>query len=134
MKGECLCRKVQLEVGTPPEFINACNCKLCRRSGASWGYYMPSDVLVNGETSTYRRDDLGREPGAELHFCPTCGSVTHFVVIDPHQQGTGVNMRLFGQDELEGIEVRYYDTRSRLKATDAVEQTGTGCIGDGRSF
>ena len=134
MIGQCLCRAVTVEVASPPEFINACNCKFCRKVGAAWGYYAPDAVTLTGTTSTFRRDDLGYEPSSEGHFCPSCGSATHFVVIHPDHEGIGVNTRLFEQDDLDGVEVRYYDSRRRSGPELDVDHTGTGAIGDGRAF
>ena len=134
MKGECLCRRVAVEVHAAPEFINICNCKLCRKSGAAWGYYAPSAVEVSGTTGSYRRDDLGDEPSSEKHFCQECGCTTHFVVIHPEHGGMGINMRLFDQDFLGGIEVRYYDTRALSRSGGEARQSGTGQIGDGCAF
>lgn len=134
MKGQCLCRRVTVETEAAPAFINICNCNLCRKLGAAWGYYSESAVAVNGETGAYRRDDLDHEPWCEEHFCPACGSATHFLVIHPEHEGIGVNMRLFDQDELEGITVNYFDTRARRQPGDEAEQTATGHIGDGRAF
>jgi hypothetical protein len=134
MKGQCLCRRVTVTVDQAPDFINACNCRLCRSLGAAWGYYPPSSVTVEGSTASYRRDDLGYEPWSEVHFCPSCGATTHFVVIHPDHEGIGVNTRLFDQDALDGIEMRYYDSRRRSGPDLDVEQTGIGRIGDGCAF
>ncbi|WP_057883237.1 GFA family protein [Tsuneonella troitsensis] len=133
MIGQCLCNRVSIEVEKAPEFINVCNCKFCRGMGAAWGYYLPADVSITGTTAAYGRQDLG-EPQARGHFCPTCGCTTHFEVILPGAEGTGVNTRLFAQEELEGIEVRYYDGRSRERGDSEVPCTATGRIGDGMAF
>jgi len=134
MKGYCLCRAVSLAVASAPEYVNACNCRLCRSSGAAWGYYQPEEVTVTGATSAFRRDDLGHEPLSEVHFCPRCGSTTHFLVTHPEHQGIGVNTRIFDQDDLEGLDMRYYDSRNFSRDGGEAKLTGTGKISDGRTF
>lgn len=38
-KASCHCGKVRIEIGTLPATVTDCNCSLCRRYGALWGYY-----------------------------------------------------------------------------------------------
>jgi hypothetical protein len=59
--GTCLCGAVSVTVDTRPEFINDCNCSLCRKAGAAWGYYPSSSVTTSGNTVPFvRRDDNQR--------------------------------------------------------------------------
>ncbi len=129
MKGQCLCRKVTVEIDEAPEYINICNCRFCRSLGAAWGYFRKAQVTVTGETKSYRRDDLD-EIFLDGYFCPTCGTCTHYVnFAQPERDRMAVNTRLFEQDELDGIEVRYLD----LRGEDYI-RTATGKIGDGCAF
>ena len=113
MKLSCICGRVQVEVATRPEYINECNCALCRKSGARWGYFQPAEVTVTGATTGYCREDKA-EPAVEIHFCPTCGAATHWVL---NRSGVarfgnvrmGVNMALAEERELAGVELRYPD-------------------------
>jgi len=111
----CHCGQVRLQTSKQPDHINACNCTLCSKSGARWAYFHPSEVRVDGTTSGYCRQDKG-EPGAEIHFCPGCGSTTHFVLtaatIAKFGNGMmGVNMWLAEEGDLAGIELRFPDGR-----------------------
>jgi hypothetical protein len=129
MKGQCLCRKVTVEVDKAPEYINICNCRFCRSFGAAWGYYDKDKVTITGETRSYRRDDLD-EVFLDGFFCSTCGSCTHYDNFgQPERNRMAVNTRLFAQDELDRIEVRYLDIRG-----DDMIRTGEGHIGDGKAF
>jgi len=109
----CLCGQVCVAVESRPEYVNECNCTLCRKTGARWGYFHPSQVSVAGETGAYRRADKD-DPNAEVHFCAACGATTHFV-LTPGAVARfgdtlmGVNMWLAEERELAGIEVRYPD-------------------------
>jgi hypothetical protein len=109
----CHCGAVRLTLSRRPDFIHACNCSLCRRAGAHWGYFDPAEVTVSGETRSYSRTDKP-EPAARIHFCPTCGTTTHFtlteaVVAKFGADQTGANMRLADAKDLAGLELRYPD-------------------------
>jgi len=77
LKLSCLCGQVRVEIPKRPDFINACNCTLCSKSGARWAYFHPSEVSVAGMTKGYCREDK-EDPAAEIQFCANCGSTTPF--------------------------------------------------------
>ena len=109
----CLCGQVRIETRKRPDFINECNCTLCRKSGARWAYFHPSDVRVEGTTKGYCRQDKD-DPAAEIQFCSNCGSTTHFIltasaVAKFGNVQTGVNARLADERDLAGLELRYPD-------------------------
>ena len=109
----CLCGQVRLRVAERPDFIHACNCTLCRKTGAQWSYHHPSTVTVEGETLGYRRSDKA-SANAEIRFCGTCGSTTHFVLTEAAVAAfgnsmMGVNLRLADEAALAGVERRYPD-------------------------
>ncbi len=109
----CQCGRVRIKIETRPEFVNDCNCNLCRKTGALWGYFAPSTVAVAGATSGYCREDKPA-PAVEVHFCANCGATTHFALTETAiaQFGNvhmGVNMCLAEMRELAGVEVRYPD-------------------------
>src|SRR5690242_5368964 len=111
----CLCGQVRIAIGKRPDYVNECNCTLCGKSGARWAYFSPLDVSVEGATASYRRDDKD-DPAAEVHFCGTCGSTTHFVLTESAVAKfgngmMGVNMWLADEKDLAGLELRYPDGR-----------------------
>ncbi|WP_296717188.1 GFA family protein [Erythrobacter sp.] len=113
---ECFCGAVSLTTAGKPEFVHACNCDLCRKAGAQWGYFNPAEVTVTGPTSTYCRRDKP-EPGVDVHFCQACGSTTHFRLTEAAAQKhgdvmMGVNAGLAEEAELAGIELRYPDGKN----------------------
>lgn len=112
----CLCGQIRLQLGKRPDFVNECNCTLCSKSGARWGYFHPSEVRINGVAKGYRRSDKA-EPGAEIRFCETCGVTTHFnltasAVARFGNTVLGVNMSLADERDLAGIELRFPDGRA----------------------
>jgi hypothetical protein len=111
MTGTCHCGAVSLTLTHRPDYINQCNCSLCTKSGALWGYFSAEDVTVEGQTQAYARADLER-PAVHVHFCRQCGSTTHFAPLAPVPQDfRGVNMRLFDPAALAGVELRFPNGR-----------------------
>ena len=110
----CQCGGVKLNLQRAPEFINDCNCSLCSRSKANWGYFKPSEITILGLTSTYVRPDRNT-PAVEIHVCQSCENTTHWVLTQTYQEQLGgnpkmgVNMFLFPQEDLRGVEVRFPD-------------------------
>lgn len=118
----CLCGQVRVQIDKRPDHINACNCLLCSKSGARWAYFAPSEARVAGATTRYCRADKD-DPVAEIHFCPTCGSTTHFTLTASAAAKfgnslIGVNMWLAGEQALAGIELRFPDGRAWSGAGD----------------
>ena len=116
LKLSCLCGQIRVEITKPPDYIHECNCTLCRKVGARWGYFHPSEVSVEGDAAGYCREDKA-DPGALLQFCAKCGVTTHFALtasaVAKHGNVVmGVNMRLADEGDLAGIELRYPDGRA----------------------
>jgi hypothetical protein len=115
LKLSCLCGQIRVETRKQPDYIQECNCTLCSKSGARWGYFHPSEVRVEGDASGYCREDKD-DPGALLQFCAKCGVTTHFVLtanaVAKHGNSLmGVNMRLADESDLAGVELRFPDGR-----------------------
>lgn len=122
LKLSCLCGRIAIELAKRPDFVHECNCTLCRKTGACWGYFHPSEVTVDGSTSGYCRSDKD-EPNSQVRFCATCGSTTHFVLteqaIAKHGNSLiGINMWLADAGDLAGIELRYPDGQAWSGAGD----------------
>src|SRR6476620_3118723 len=99
----CLCCQVRIQAKQKPDFINECNCTLCSKAGARWGYFHPSEVSVEGTGTGYCRSDKD-DPAAQVHFCPTCGATTHWrltpsAVLKFGDTLMGVNMRLADEQD-----------------------------------
>ena len=112
----CHCGRVRLRLARRPAFLHECNCTLCARTGARWGYFHPSEVEVEGRTSFYCRADKA-DAAAQIHFCPTCGVTTHFTLTPSAaakfgDSMLGVNLRLADETALAGLELRWPDGRA----------------------
>ena len=114
VEAQCHCRAVRVAIEALPAFINDCNCSLCRKSGAAWGYFTARQVRVEGETSVFMRSDKD-QPAVQIHVCPRCHTTTHWTLTEdfqvkaPDPGATGVNMRLFASNALLGVEIRFPD-------------------------
>ncbi|MBP6011001.1 MAG: GFA family protein [Alphaproteobacteria bacterium] len=119
----CHCGAVQIAIAHRPTFVHDCNCSLCSKSGAVWGYFSTTDVNVSGATQSYQRADRSNA-AVKIHFCASCGSTTHWTLTENHMSRTGindrmgVNMRLFDCRALTGVELRFPDGKSWTGAGD----------------
>lgn len=113
LKLACLCGQVRVDVDKRPDYVHECNCTLCCKTGARWGYFHPDEVGVEGATQGFCRQDKD-DPSAEIRFCGTCGTTTHFVLTPSAVSKfgnvlMGVNLRLADERQLAGVELRYPD-------------------------
>lgn len=102
----CHCGNVQLSFYSWPESVTCCNCSICRRYAALWGYFQPQDVTVEvaNEIVAYRWGD----GCIDFHHCAMCGCVTHYESADNSStQRTAINFRM--ADGLKSSEVKYFD-------------------------
>jgi hypothetical protein len=114
MTGHCACGAVRVTITATPDYINDCNCGLCRKVGGAWSYFSCAFVSISGETRSFLRQDKAN-PAAEVHACSICSTTTHFVLGDAFKEQNpavdlmGVNMRIFDPGDLAGVEVRFPD-------------------------
>ncbi len=112
MTSTCGCASVTVRIRKICAFIYDCDCSLCRKAGAAWGYFTRQEVAVHGQTMAFTRKDKFI-PKVAIHFCVVCSSTTHFTLTDAYQainpdiDQVGVNMRLFEPEQLDGVEIQY---------------------------
>ncbi|MDK1386836.1 GFA family protein [Sinorhizobium sp. 8-89] len=111
IEGHCHCRSVRITVPSRPETLGDCNCSLCSRLGALWGYYPVNGVTVSDEHKTL----VGYVQGAAsltMHHCGRCGCTTHWSPRGRDGTRMGVNMRIFDRSVWEEIPHRLIDGAS----------------------
>lgn len=108
LEGHCHCRSVRITVTARPETLGDCNCSLCSRLGALWGYYHPAEVTIS--------DDHGKLVGyvqgdrtLTAHHCSVCGCTTHWSPLGRNPSRMAVNMRLFDRAVWEDLPHRLID-------------------------
>lgn len=112
MKGSCNCGRVKIRLARRPEYLNECDCSLCWKLGAWWGYFLAADVAIDGKVFAFKREDRA-QPAIDIHFCQSCGVTTHWLPLAHIDQSRmGVNMKLFEVEALAGIELRFPDGRN----------------------
>ncbi len=109
MKLNCHCGNVQLTVPKAPAALTRCNCSICHRHGALWGYYEPGEVSVHvGEKGVhaYRWGD----ENIDFMFCQHCGCGTHYETTEKCEVNkVGVNFRMTSHKAIEHIRIRDFD-------------------------
>ena len=115
LAGSCHCGAVTLDLPAPPDYLGKCNCSLCVKTGAVWGYYDPADVRVTlrGKPyDSYVRADMA-EPCLATDRCATCGCIVQWhALVALETPRIGINMNLFDPDDLAAVEIRAIDGRS----------------------
>ncbi|MBW8182725.1 GFA family protein [Shewanella nanhaiensis] len=112
----CHCGNVKIKVANSPATLTSCNCSICHRYGALWGYYKPNEVQL-----TFMADSLGTSmPSAksyrfgdeciEFFHCQKCGCLTHYLTTDKVPEPKyGINFRMAPRAEVAEIQVRHFD-------------------------
>lgn len=111
IEGHCHCRAVHITVPVRPETLGDCNCSLCSRLGALWGYYPAEEVTI----SDPQKKLVGYVQGDKTlttHHCSTCGCTTHWSPIGRSSSRMAVNMRMFDRPVWEDIPHRLIDGAS----------------------
>jgi hypothetical protein len=100
----CHCGAVRFTTEAAPVEVNDCTCSICRRYGALWAYYHPSQVRFapeSGPTDVY----MWGERILEFHRCAACGCITHWSAVDRTWPRMGVNARMMPPEALAGVQV-----------------------------
>lgn len=113
--GQCHCGAVRITIPRAPESITECNCSLCSALGARWCFFTPDEVAIEaapGASTAYVRADLS-EAYLATHHCTTCGTTTHWLPLPGRDiDRMGVNVRVFAEEAMAGVEVKKVDGRS----------------------
>ncbi|WP_228488274.1 GFA family protein, partial [Caenimonas koreensis] len=108
-KVTCHCGAVRLTLPSAPEKATSCNCSMCRRTGAIFGYYEFGTVSVQGHPENTEEYIWGDRTLKNIR-CKTCGNVTHWEPLDAEAGARhGVNLRNFDPKLLECAVVRRFD-------------------------
>ncbi len=109
LKGQCHCGNVKLTIPYITETATECNCSICSRYAAIWGYFTQSQVSVSvreKNTDSYCWGDK------DILFsrCPICGCITHYSSSDHSgSQRLAVNYRMFDKAILNTLEIKQFD-------------------------
>ena len=105
----CHCGAVSVSIPRAPEKITNCNCSICRRYGALWGYFESSDVSVDARAGSTDEYSWGEKSIAFVR-CKSCGCVTHWRPLQGRKSlRMGVNVRLFEPEQIGPVTIRLLD-------------------------
>ena len=109
IKGSCHCGAISFTAPRRPDWLTECNCSICRRTGARWGYFTRSEVEISAPdvgTIAYLQGDKT----LVTHSCKNCGSTTHWLGVDEDPDGRmAVNFRMCEPSDIDDIPVRHFD-------------------------
>ena len=109
MQLQCHCGNVTITIKEQPETLTQCNCSMCSRYAALWGYYPPEEVDINvGDKglSVYSWGDKY----LDFKNCSECGCITHYQTTEKApKQKVGINFRMAPIKSIETIQVRDFD-------------------------
>ncbi len=115
MQLSCHCGQVQLTLATPPETLTSCNCSICSRYAALWGYFDPKEVSLNELAPSGQEESasVGYSHGDKylvFYHCKRCGCVTHTLTTDKvSEPRIALNFRMAPEVLREKIQIRHFD-------------------------
>lgn len=109
LSASCHCGAVVIEVHELPERLIDCNCSICRRYSALWGHLTRAQATIHCDPNT-QSSYLCNDRVIKFFHCNACGCVTHYDSVDEGpDQPLAINFRMFRENEIEAMEVRYFD-------------------------
>ena len=117
IEAACHCGAVRLTAPAAPVEVTECNCSLCRRLGARWAYYSPTEVTLPkaGATQPYVWGDRM----LAFHRCKSCGVTTHWQSLDGSKDRMAINARTMADLDWDKIKVRQFDGAATWEYVDA---------------
>jgi hypothetical protein len=73
IRASCHCGAITVTAPRLPEYINLCQCTLCRRYGVGWGYYHPDEVKIEKKPNSATKEYIWGDRMIAFHFCDNCG-------------------------------------------------------------
>ncbi len=107
---KCHCGRVQITLPSKPTKLNECQCTVCYKYGALWGYFTRGALTVttapDARLISYQRCDEYCQGDLSFNSCSHCGCMTHWwgekEWTGPEHK-MGVNCRMLTQEEIAGI-------------------------------
>ena len=75
IRATCHCGAISVTVPRLPNYINVCQCTICRRYGAAWGYYSVDEVKIETKPNAATKQYIWGDRDLSFNFCDICGCV-----------------------------------------------------------
>ncbi|WP_119862720.1 GFA family protein [Pseudoalteromonas sp. MSK9-3] len=106
---QCHCGNITVIFDAPVNALTSCNCSICHKLGALWGYTHPSNITVKAvaeNTTSYSHGDKY----IEFHHCPRCGCTTHYTPTKiGNPQRMAVNFKMVSKKLINDVKIRHFD-------------------------
>ncbi|TVY44178.1 hypothetical protein LSUB1_G003139 [Lachnellula subtilissima] len=89
IRSSCHCGAITVTVPRLPEYINVCQCTICRSYGAAWGYYHPDEVKIETKPNAVTKQYVWGDRNLSFNFCDNCGCVCYWWPIRPPSTDEG---------------------------------------------
>ncbi len=111
-KASCHCGNIQIKIEQKVDTLNRCNCSICRRYAALWGFHTCKQVTIEATSSAINRYIWGDEM-IEFCFCSSCGCVTHYKTLAKAKTDRlAVNYRMFDHVVYQELPINEIDGAS----------------------
>ena len=75
LRSTCHCGAITVILPRHPEEINECQCTICRRYAAAWGYYKVDEVKFDIKEGAKLSKYVWGDKEKSFDSCATCGCV-----------------------------------------------------------
>lgn len=108
-EGACHCGRIRFTLPYLPQRITRCNCSVCRRYAAGWGYYQRREVAMTIADETEAAYAWNDHMIRFIH-CRHCGCLTHYEDVERTPESRlAVNMNMVAPALWQDLPVRYFD-------------------------
>ncbi|WP_027709491.1 GFA family protein [Zooshikella ganghwensis] len=113
MKLYCHCENIKVEVAKP-EQVTSCNCSICSRYQALWGYYKPDEVEISIGSAGEKCYSWGDNEIAFVH-CKNCGCVVYYrTVAGSPEPRVAINFRMIDETIAKEIPICFFNGKELL--------------------
>ena len=103
LQASCHCGNISITINSKPASLISCNCSICLRLGALWGYFFPEDITINTKNNPPKAYQWG-DKNIDFQHCPNCGCTTHYIPTKASgREKMAVNFRMVDKDTFEAI-------------------------------
>jgi hypothetical protein len=104
----CHCGAITITAPHKPTKINECQCTICRRYAAAWGYYNSKEVTIEKREGSSTGEYVWGDRDHGFHFCISCGCVTHWYPVPSRKEPAegfkmGINTRMMNPADLWNV-------------------------------